>query len=148
MHTYLIFLAFGWIRVVIMKIGHLPILWKLFIFLERTRNFSKMSVKYFSIFENLIYFSKLNFDSSLIDKKSAPGALGSRWAALAIFFATSNFDLKYFCSLLTYKDAQYFIWKIWFISVWRQKFMGHDMAFYMSYVGSNYLSFISYRGLC
>jgi len=30
----------------------------------------------------------------------------------ADFFPTSNFDLLYFCSLLTYKDAQYLIWKI------------------------------------
>ena len=37
------------------------------------------------------------------------------------FFSTSNFDLWYFCSLLTYKDIQYLIWKIWFISVWRLK---------------------------
>ena len=51
----------------------------------------------------------------------APGASGSRLAALAIFFATSNFDLKYFCNLLTYKNVQYLIWKIWFISVWRLK---------------------------
>ena len=51
----------------------------------------------------------------------APGGSGSRWAAFAIFFATSNFDLKYFCSLLTYKNVQYLIWKIWFISVWSLK---------------------------
>ena len=39
----------------------------------------------------------------------------------ADFLSTSNFDLWYFCSLLTYKDAQYLIWKIWFISVWSLK---------------------------
>ena len=50
-----------------------------------------------------------------------PGSSGSRLAALAIFLATSNFDLKYFCSLLTYKNVQYLIWKIWFISVWSLK---------------------------
>ena len=50
-----------------------------------------------------------------------PGSSGSRSAALAIFFATSNFDLKYFCSLLTYKNVKYLIWKIWFISVWSLK---------------------------
>ena len=50
-----------------------------------------------------------------------PGTSGSRLATLAIFFATSNFDLKYFCNLLTYKNVQYLIWKIWFISVWSQK---------------------------
>ena len=37
------------------------------------------------------------------------------------FFLTSNFDLWYFCSLLTYKSIQYLIWKIWLISVWRMK---------------------------
>ena len=37
------------------------------------------------------------------------------------FFFTSNFDLWYFCSLLTYKDVQYLVWKIWLISVWRMK---------------------------
>ena len=43
-------------------------------------------------------------------------------AELAIFFATTNFDLKYFGSfLMTYNNVQYLIWKIWFISVWRQK---------------------------
>ena len=60
-----------------------------------------------------------------IDKKSAvqlaPGASSSRWAAFAVFFANSNFGLKYFCRLLTYKDAQYIIWKICFVSVRRWK---------------------------
>ena len=51
----------------------------------------------------------------------APRASGSRLAELAIFFVTSNFDLKYFCNLLTYKNVQYLIWKIWFISVWSLK---------------------------
>ena len=37
------------------------------------------------------------------------------------FLLTSNFDLWYFCSLLTYKNVQYLIWKIWFISVWSLK---------------------------
>ena len=36
------------------------------------------------------------------------------------FSLTSNFDLKYFCSLLTCKYIKYLIWKIWSISVWRQ----------------------------
>ena len=53
--------------------------------------------------------------------RPAPSASGSRPAKLTIFFATSNFDLKYFCSLLTYKNVQYLIWKIWFISVWSLK---------------------------
>ena len=38
------------------------------------------------------------------------------------YFSTYNFDLWYFCSLLTYKSVQYLIWKIWFISIWRMKF--------------------------
>ena len=38
-------------------------------------------------------------------------------ADLADFSSTSNFDLWYFCSLLTYKNAQYLIWKILFIYV-------------------------------
>ena len=50
-----------------------------------------------------------------------PGAWGSRLAELAIFFSTFNLDLKYFCKLLTYKNVQYLIWKIWFISVWSLK---------------------------
>ena len=44
---------------------------------------------------------------------------GSGWSGR--FFSTSNFDLWYFCSLLIYKNVQYLIWKIWFISVWRMK---------------------------
>ena len=39
----------------------------------------------------------------------ALGALSSSLAKLAIFFATFNFDLKYFDSLLTYKNVQYLI---------------------------------------
>ena len=35
--------------------------------------------------------------------------------------STSNFGLWYFFSLLTYKNVQYLIWKIWFISVWKMK---------------------------
>ena len=50
-----------------------------------------------------------------------PGSSGSRSAALAIFLATSNFDLIYFISLLTYKNVKYLIWKIWFISLWNLK---------------------------
>ena len=42
-------------------------------------------------------------------------------AKSADFLLDSNFDLWYFCSLLTYKDVQYLIWKIWFISVWSLK---------------------------
>ena len=59
------------------------------------------------------------------DKKSAgsagPGHIGFELAELAIFFATSNFDLKYFCNFLSYKNVQYLIWKMWFISVWSKK---------------------------
>ena len=35
--------------------------------------------------------------------------------------STSNFDLWYFFSLLTYKNLQNHIWKILFIFVWRMK---------------------------
>ena len=109
MHTYLIFLAFGWIRVVIMKIGHLPILWKLFIFLERTRNFSKMSVKYFSIFENLIYFSRLNFDSSLMDKKSVgsagPGCIGFELGRVGNFLCDLQLWPQIFLQPLDLKEC-------------------------------------------
>ena len=41
--------------------------------------------------------SKLENDKNL-QVQSALGALGSRQAELAIFFATSNFDLDHFCS--------------------------------------------------
>ena len=37
------------------------------------------------------------------------------------FFSTSNFDLWYFCSRLSYKVVWYLIWKIWFISAWSKK---------------------------
>ena len=39
----------------------------------------------------------------------------------ADFLSTSNFDLWYFWSLLTYKNLQYLIWKIWFTSGWKMK---------------------------
>ena len=42
-------------------------------------------------------------------------------AELADFFWISNFDLKYFYSLSICKNLKSLIWKIWFISVWRQK---------------------------
>ena len=42
-------------------------------------------------------------------------------AELTIFYTTSIFDLKYCCSILTYKNVQYLIWKIWFISIWSLK---------------------------
>ena len=53
----------------------------------------------------------------------ALGALLSTQAESAIFSSTFNFDLICFCSLLTYKDAQCFNWKIeiWFISLLSQK---------------------------
>ena len=50
---------------------------------------------------------------------SNPMHSGPGWSGR--FFSTSNFDLWYFCSLLTYKDVQYLVWKIWLISVWRMK---------------------------
>ena len=47
-----------------------------------------------------------------IKGQAGPSASGSRRAELAIFFATFNFDLKYVCSLLTYKNVKYLILKI------------------------------------
>ena len=44
---------------------------------------------------------------------------GPNWSGR--FFLTSKFDLWYFCSLVTYKDVQYLVWKIWLISVWKMK---------------------------
>ena len=58
-------------------------------------------------------------------KKSAglarPGRIGFESGELAILFSTSNFDLLYFCSLLTCKSEKFLIWKISFIYVWSQK---------------------------
>ena len=39
-----------------------------------------------------------------------PDASGASWTGR--FLSTSNFDLWYFCSLLTYKNELYLIWKI------------------------------------
>ena len=68
-------------------------------------------------------WSKLEIEKNLPDQ---PGprriSLESGW--ISNFLTTSNFELWYFCSLLTYKDMQYLIWKIWFISVWRLKARG------------------------
>ena len=46
-------------------------------------------------------------------------SLKSGW--VSNFLSTSNFDLWYFRSLLTYKNVQYLILKIWLIPVWRLK---------------------------
>ena len=58
-----------------------------------------------------------------VDKKlpTQPDSMrpGPGWSGR--FFWHVNFELLYFCSLLTYKDVQYLIWKIWFISVLRLK---------------------------
>ena len=40
-------------------------------------------------------------------------------AGQADFFRRPTLTSDFFCSLLTYKNVQYLIWKIWFISVWR-----------------------------
>ena len=50
-----------------------------------------------------------------------PGRISLESGWVGNFLSTSNFDLWYFCSLLTYKSVKYLIWKIWFISVWRLK---------------------------
>ena len=58
-------------------------------------------------------------------------------------FSTSNFDLWYFCSLLTYKSVQYLIWKIWFISVWRLK--ARAMAWLLTWFMFAQSTLISYH---
>ena len=84
-------------------------------------------MRYFTILQ-VMRLQKYQRSKLEVDKKSAgsagPGPIEFKLAELAIFFATSNFDLKYFCNLLTYKNVQYLIWKIWFISVWSQKLKG------------------------
>ena len=72
-----------------------------------------------------------------------PGASMSSWAKSAISFSTSNLDLKYFCSLLTYKNLQYLIWKIWFISVRSQKLKALALPF--TYVMLAQSTLISYH---
>ena len=47
--------------------------------------------------------------SKLEVEKKSPGSAGPEAAESAIFFSTSNFDLKCFCSLLPYKNVQYLI---------------------------------------
>ena len=59
------------------------------------------------------------------------------------FLSTSNFDLWYFCSLLTYKSVQYLIWKIWFISVWRLK--ARAMAWLLTWFMFAQSTLISYH---
>ena len=59
--------------------------------------------------------SKLEVDKKLpTQPDSSPLHPGSGWSGR--FFSTSNFDLWYFCSLLTY-----LLWKNWLLSVWRFK---------------------------
>ena len=57
--------------------------------------------------------------------------------------STSNFDLWYFFSLLTYKNVQYFIWKIWFISFWKQE--SKAIAWLLTWVMSAQSNPISYH---
>ena len=66
-------------------------------------------------------------------------------ADLTYFFLTSNFKVWYFCSLLTYRDVEYLIWKICFISVRRLKAKVKEWLLTYSL---KYPYFISYRGLC
>ena len=73
-----------------------------------------------------------------------PAISGSRPAELAIFFATSNFDLEYFCSLLTSKNVKYLIWKIHICL--EPEAQGSDMTINRIYVESKFPYFISYRG--
>ena len=54
------------------------------------------------------------------------------------FIFTSKFELWYFCSLSTYKDVKYLIWKILFTSVWRQNFKAMAwLLLCITYDGSN-----------
>ena len=64
--------------------------------------------------------SKLEVEKNLPDQPG-PGHISLESGWVGNFLLTSNFDLWYFCSLLTYKDVQYLIWKIRFITVRRQK---------------------------
>ena len=64
--------------------------------------------------------SKLEVEKNLPDH-AGRGCISLESGRVGNFLSTSNFDLWYFCSLLTYKSVQYLIWKIWFISIWRMK---------------------------
>jgi len=72
----------------------------------------------------------------------APGVSLVNLAESEIFFPTSRFDLKYLCSLLTFKNIMYLIWKIWL----KEEVQSYGMTFNVWYVGSKYPYFISYRG--
>ena len=87
--------------------------------------------RYKSQFSNEVLYIHVSLEAAKIFKvfevhknllfQPTPCASVSRRAELAIFFSTSNFDLRYFCSVLAYKNIQHLIWKIWFISIWSQK---------------------------
>ena len=64
--------------------------------------------------------SKLEVKKNLPEQPDS-GRIGLESGRVGNSLSTSNFDLWYFFSLLIYKNAQYLIWKIWFISVWRMK---------------------------
>ena len=64
--------------------------------------------------------SKLEVDKELPTRPDS-SSMRPQSGCYGRFFSTSNFDLWYFCSLLTYKDVQYLIWKIWFIFDRRMK---------------------------
>ena len=81
-------------------------------------------------------------------RSAGPRAHQSRIGCVGNFLSTSNFDLWYFCSLLTYKSVQYFIWKIWFISFWEPEAQGCGMTFNMCSVSSKYPYLISNRRSC
>ena len=72
-------------------------------------------------------------------------ALGSRLAESAIFFATSNFDLKYFWSLLSYKKNKVPHLKDLIHICLEPEAQGWGMTFNRFYVGSNLPYFISLR---
>ena len=86
--------------------------------------------------------SKLEVEKNLPDQPG-PGHISLESGWVGNFLSTSNFDLWYFCSLLTYKSVQYLIWKIWFISVWRLK--ARAMAWLLTWFMFAQSTLISYH---
>ena len=75
--------------------------------------------------------------------KNTRGHIGLESGRVSNSLSTCNFDLWYFFSLLTYKNVQYFIWKIWFISVWRMK--AKAMAWLLTWFMITQSTLISYH---
>ena len=66
--------------------------------------------------------SKLKVEKNPPDQPG-PGCIDLKSGWVGNFLLTSNFELWYFCSLLTYKSEQYLMLMIWSISIWRLKAM-------------------------